>query len=197
MKKLIFGLGNPGKKYEDTRHNIGQQLAKYAGSYAGVKFRKSQRLESYVASFDSWGVETYLAFSQGYMNLSGNSVIKAVRYFGIEPEKDLLVLFDDVALPFGKLRLRSRGGDSGHNGMRSVQQNLETQNFSRLRIGIETRPNGEKDVLLETFVLQSFTAQEKKALGDVLEMGLRACELWIKEPIDKAMNIVNAGDVLG
>lgn len=190
MRKLIIGLGNPRIRYAGTRHNVGQDLIRYIVSDLGLKWQSKKHLASSVAVTEKWGSEICFAFPETYMNLSGVSVEKLIRYFGVEIKSDLLIIFDDVALPFGRLRLRSKGSDGGHNGIRSVHETIQTQHFARLRVGIDS--SERSGVLLEDFVLKAFTADETKELGHVFECGMKACRVWAQQPIDKAMNAVNS-----
>lgn len=186
--KLIVGLGNPGN-YAGTRHNIGRELVEYAAQSQKVSFKKEKTLKSFVAE----GLGVFFAYPDSFMNVSGDPVSRLVTHYQIQPEKDLLVVVDDVALPFGKFRLREKGSDGGHNGLTSVQQALNTVNYPRLRIGVGPKEPASK-ILLEEYVLESFLPAEKKEIPALLSRGLQALNLWLTEPAAKAMNAVNAWD---
>ena len=123
------------------------------------------------------------------MNESGDPVKRLVEHFEIDFKSDLLVVVDDVALPFGKLRLRAEGSDGGHRGLRSIEEALGSQSYARLRIGIA--PAESVKVPLEKYVLEPFRAEEEKELKKVLERGVEACRLWLSEPMERAMNFAN------
>ena len=196
--KLIIGLGNPGDEYVGTRHNIGRRLMEFIAEEEKTKFafKKSRgAAEAPVA----WNSEMlYLAFPMTYMNLSGGSVAALVRYWKIAAEKDLLVVVDDVALPFGKFRLRGEGSSGGHNGLASIEEHLGSQKYPRLRVGIgslgdkaETGKVGFEGVLRD-YVLSTFSAPEEKKMSGLLGKGMEACRVWAGEPLSKAMSRINA-----
>ena len=122
------------------------------------------------------------------MNQSGEAVRPLVQFYKVDPTKDLLVVMDEAALPLGTLRLRASGSEGGHNGLKSVQQCLASENYPRLRIGIGASP---ENVVLEEFVLQTFDKAERKIFEQALEKGVEACRLWLTQPIERAMNVVN------
>ena len=123
------------------------------------------------------------------MNESGDVVRALVEHFQINFQSDLLITVDDVALPFGQLRLRAKGEDGGHRGLRSIEQALQSQSYARLRIGIA--PEKPLQIPLEEFVLQPFLKEEEKHLDSVIERSIEACRLWVSEPLEKAMNLIN------
>lgn len=190
--KLIVGLGNPGIQYEGTRHNIGRVLVESIGEDLHVAFSKQRRLNAEVAE-GFWDETPFLlAFPEVFMNVSGKAIQLLVAHYGIQPEIDLLVVIDEFALPFGRLRLRPRGQDAGHNGLKSVDQVLGHQNYARLRLGIGLPAGGEIQQALEAYVLDSFKAEERKALPAILKKGREACRLWLTRPIEEVMNNVNS-----
>ncbi|MBI3306516.1 MAG: aminoacyl-tRNA hydrolase [Candidatus Omnitrophica bacterium] len=187
--KLIVGLGNPGIEYADTRHNAGRLLIELAASKQKILLSRKKALKAYGASVEWDGCSVFLAYPDTWMNLSGESVKRLVNHFEIDPTKDLLVIVDDFALPLGRLRLRPKGSDGGHNGLKSVHALLQTDQYARLRIGIgPSNPAAS----YEAFVLERFKTTEKKILRKVLEEGAQACRLWATESIQAAMNSVNA-----
>ncbi len=195
--KLIVGLGNPGKKYSRTRHNIGRRLVETMAASLGTVLRADASLKALVATTAFEGVPLILACPETFMNLSGDSVAAIARYYKIEVEKNLLVVVDDVALPFGKLRLRGQGSDGGHNGLKSVAGILKTKSYGRLRIGIEAaRPLDDGTLFslkvpLEDYVLANFNPSEEGVVQEILQKGIKACKTWIQHPIEQAMNLVN------
>jgi PTH1 family peptidyl-tRNA hydrolase len=159
MKKLIVGLGNPGKKYANSKHNIGFiAVDKFAKIYK-IKAKNSVKFNSEIFEFD----DCVLAKPKTFMNNSGYAILKIVEYYNIDLE-DLLVIYDDVALPFSKLRLRYKGGSGGHNGIKSILTHLGSENFNRLRIGIDKSDSKE----MKDYVLSDFSKTELKILDDVM-----------------------------
>jgi PTH1 family peptidyl-tRNA hydrolase len=159
MKKLIVGLGNPGKKYANSKHNIGFiAVDKFAQIYK-IKAKNSVKFNSEIFEFD----DCVLAKPKTFMNNSGYAILKIVEYYNIDLE-DLLVIYDDVALPFSKLRLRYKGGSGGHNGIKSILTHLGSENFNRLRIGIDKSDSKE----MKDYVLSDFSKTELKILDDVM-----------------------------
>lgn len=189
--KLIAGLGNPGSRYSGTRHNAGRSLLEWIAARSKSDFKPHKRLKASVASVELGAEEVLLAYPEMFMNVSGEAVSLLVKNFSIDPAKDLLVVLDDVALPFGKFRLRGKGSDGGHNGLKSVEAFLKSPEYPRLRFGIAPEEGAEK-VPLEEFVLARFTKSEKTALPGVYEKGFQACLAWATLPIAKAMNDINA-----
>ncbi len=198
--KLIIGLGNPGDEYARTRHNIGRRLVEILAGEEKVSFTSKKSLKAAVASW-VWGNETlHAAYPLTYMNLSGEAVAGLVAHFGLEL-KDILIVVDDVALPFGKLRLRGEGSSGGHNGLFSIEDHLRTQKYPRLRIGIGMRADGTSgqadapEDFLRDYVLSPFTSSEEKKMRKLLEEGMKACRSWALEPFSRVMNRVNATEL--
>lgn len=190
--KLIVGLGNPGAHYAETRHNAGRRLIEYIARRNSRSISKKKSLEASIASWNCEGEETTLAFPEVFMNQSGTSVLALIRHFGLDAKKHLLIVVDDVALPFGRLRLRSRGSDGGHNGLKSIHESLGHSDYARLRMGIGAGEEEKAAERMEEFVLSPFDSREKKAMPPVLEKGAEACRLWVTQSIASAMNVVNA-----
>lgn len=172
MKKVVVGLGNPGARYEKTRHNIGwmvlDRLADRVGSPGRVKSRDGAATVRGRLGDD----ELILVKPTTYMNLSGEAVRKVLARERL-PLKELLVVVDDMALPFGKLRIRARGSAGGHNGLRSIIGEMGTEGFARLRLGIGTAPQGTIE-----HVLGDFASAEQAHLDIVLDAAADAVELW-------------------
>jgi PTH1 family peptidyl-tRNA hydrolase len=196
--KLIVGLGNPGEEYARTRHNIGRRLMGFIAGEEKVKFALKKSQKAALASV-SWNGETFhLAHPLTYMNLSGEAVAALVKYWKIAANKDLLIVVDDIALPFGKFRLRGEGSSGGHHGLASIEEHLGSREYPRLRIGIGPRGNKTETEFadsvgpLRDYVLSAFTAAEEKKMKELLGKGMEACRAWISEPLTRAMNRVNA-----
>ncbi len=186
---LIVGLGNPGQKYLETRHNAGWHLLDTIVK-DNPQFRfDEKRSKALIAKGELAGTKVALVKPQTYMNLSGEAVGPIARFYKIPPER-ILVAFDDLDLPPAKLRLRPKGGAGGHKGMRSLIQHLGTEEFPRLRLGIG-RPPGRMPV--EAYVLQKFRADEWQEMLLTYEQGVAAVEIVLSEGIDMAMNRFNLG----
>ena len=184
---LIAGLGNPGRQYRANRHNIGFIVMDSLAEKLGVAF---SRLESkaLVTKADHLGKRLILAKPQTYMNLSGQSVGSLAKFYKIQPEH-ILVIYDEVDLPFGVLRMRPSGGSAGHKGMKSIIEQVGTQDIPRLRVGIG-RPPGKKGAAKH--VLKDFGRTEKEELPLILGQTVDAVLTLITEGIDAAMNAFNA-----
>lgn len=184
--KCIVGLGNPGKKYEKTRHNIGfMVLDELADRYA-IHFNKSK----YNCAYHIYrkGQEKVLFVKpQTFMNLSGEGVRPLVDYYKIDPQ-NTLVIYDDLDLPTGKIRLREKGGHGGHNGIRSLIDHLNTKGFKRLRIGIG-RPQDRTPVI--NYVLQPFSKDERDDVSESIKQSVDVCELWLEKSFHQLMNTFN------
>lgn len=185
--KLIVGLGNPGKKYSHTRHNVGFMVLEEFAKLSNIRFKENKQFNALIGEGIIEGETTYLAMPQTFMNLSGHSVSLIVNWLKIDLREILLVI-DDIALPFGEIRLKAKGSDAGHKGLSSVIDYLGSKGFSRLRIGVM----GTKEVKdYSKYVLTNFTKKERKLLPEIKERAGAACECWIKEGIDVAMNRYN------
>lgn len=163
--KLIAGLGNPGVKYQFTRHNAGFMLLDYMKYKLDFSFKFESKFNGELAKTTLDSESVMLLKPHTYMNLSGNSIIAVMNFFKIKPE-DLLIVYDDISLPLGTLRFRAKGSDGGHNGIKSIIKVLGGNTvFDRLKIGIGPQP----PVPSETFVLQNFTDEQLKELKPALE----------------------------
>ncbi len=188
-RALIVGLGNPGREYRHNRHNIGfMAVERLAAAYTIHMSRVQNR--AIVGSGMIVGRPVILARPQTYMNRSGDAVGPLAKYYKLEPA-DILVIYDELDLPFGTLRLRKGGGPGGHNGMRSIIQHLG-QGFPRLRLGIG-RPPGRMPPA--SYVLQDFGAADRPVVEDMLDEAVRAVETFLREGIDIAMTRHN-GSIL-
>ena len=184
---LIFGLGNPGRQYQGNRHNVGFMVLDRLANSLQVSF---SRLESraLVTKADYQGHRLILAKPQTYMNLSGQAVGALQRFYKV-PLEQLLIVYDDVDLPFGALRMRPGGGSAGQKGMASIIERLDSQDFPRLRIGVG-RPPGRMDAA--NYVLQDFSRQESEELVLVLDKAVEAVLTFVKDGITEAMNKFNS-----
>jgi PTH1 family peptidyl-tRNA hydrolase len=179
---LIVGLGNPGRKYRGNRHNIGFMAVDALAAAYKIESSKVQN-KAIVGNGRIQNQNVIIAKPQTYMNNSGDSVGPLARYYKVPPE-NVLVVYDELDLPFGTIRLREKGGAGGHNGMRSVINHLG-ENFPRLRLGIG-RPPGQMPV--PAYVLQDFSKDDLPLLDDVLAEAVRAIETYLREGIHLAMS---------
>jgi PTH1 family peptidyl-tRNA hydrolase len=188
--KLIVGLGNPGREYRDTRHNVGFMVVDEIARRHGLDWTSgpSQIAETLVAK--RFGDEPVMvAKPLTYMNNSGDAVAGLVRYFDVNHD-DLFVVVDEAALPFGRLRARARGSAGGHNGLKSIIERLGTTEFSRLRLGVG-RGDGRRD--LADHVLARFERGEQADLDTLITRAADAAEMFAAEGISKVMNAFNPG----
>ena len=187
--KLIVGLGNPGKKYEETRHNAGFMGVDYLAKHFGFeKFKKADKHKSEISEGKIGSEKVLLIKPQTFMNLSGQAVRSVARFYKI-PMGDLIIIFDDVDLPSGKLRIRPSGSAGGHKGMKSVIQELGTNDFVRIRFGMAPPSSFKGD--LEDYVLGKLTFSQKKFLtGNIKELP-QILEVLLKEGVEQAMQEYN------
>ena len=191
MLKLVVGLGNPGPKYQGTRHNIGFELVDLlARGGRGASF--ARKFEGDLAEIEIDYRRVLLLKPTTFMNLSGRSVGQVVRFYKLECQ-DILVVCDDLSLPVGKLRLRAGGSDGGQKGLRDIAAHLGTDQFPRLRIGIGDQ--GQIDAT--DFVLSRFRNMERTIIDDSLILASQATAVWITQGVDVAMNQFNGKVVSG
>lgn len=184
--KCIIGLGNPGPKYERTRHNIGFMAVDALSDHIGFTINKQKYNCLYeIGSFA--GDKIMLIKPQTFMNLSGEGVRPLIDYYKVDLA-NIAVIYDDLDLPVGKIRLRQKGGHGGHNGIRSLIDHLGTNEFKRIRLGIG-RPEDRTPVV--NYVLQPFAKTEEAAINDTIHETVRVCETWLKKSFQDAMNIFN------
>ncbi len=183
---LIVGLGNPGRQYANTRHNAGCHVVDRLAAACGLHFDE-QRSHAMLARGRIEEVGVALLKPQTYMNLSGEAVSAVARFFKVPPERTL-VIFDDLDLPLGTLRLREQGGAGGHRGMTSVIARLGTRDFPRIRVGIG-RPAGQMPP--EAYVLQDFSTDEKGLMEQTYERAVEAVRVTLREGFQLAMNRFN------
>lgn len=184
--KLIAGLGNPGPTYHETRHNAGFMVLDRLAESAGIACDKKKFNALYGEG--SWlGERVALLKPQTFMNLSGRSVAEALRFYKVSPD-DLIVIHDELDLPFGQLRLKKGGGHGGHNGIRSIIAEIGTPDFVRLRVGIGRPERGS----VEKYVLAPFSREDAGFIPHVTEGVCEALEMLLREGLPKAMSIFHA-----
>ena len=184
---MLVGLGNPGTRYARSRHNVGFRAIDELCERQRCRCDRL-RLKALTGFCELGGEKVLLVKPMTYMNLSGQAVRPLADYYKIPPER-ILVIFDDVSLPVGKLRVRPDGSAGGHNGVKSLIAELGGQDFPRIRIGVGEKPHPDYD--LADWVLSSFSAQEEKALAPTIERALLAAEAVIAEGATQAMNRFN------
>ena len=184
--KLIAGLGNIGDKYIFTRHNAGFMVVDKFAVDKGISFKEDKRLKCFIAKYKSSAQEYMLIKPTTFMNLSGEAVQLVMNYYKI-PVSDVLVVFDDISIPAGKMRYRANGSDGGHNGIKSVIKSLGSSNITRLKIGIGPQP----PVPSEAFVLQNFSPEQLELLKPVIKKSVEAIEYYFENGIVKTQNLYN------
>ena len=187
VEYIVVGLGNPDRKYENTRHNAGFIMIDFIADKIGAKINRV-KFKSLVGEGHIGGSKVLLMKPSTYMNNSGEAVIEAMKFYKIPPE-NVIVLLDDINLDVGKMRIRSKGSDGGQKGMRSVIYLSGKDNFPRVKIGIGKKPNPEYD--LASWVLSKFTKDELATLEKIAENSYEAVELIIQGKTDRAMNLFN------
>jgi PTH1 family peptidyl-tRNA hydrolase len=202
--KLVVGLGNPGREYAGTRHNVGfevvDRLAEKLGWVGQGDFDRLARrkfdglmVDGVVARTSAGGEPERLVLLKPttYMNLSGRAVQSAMGFYQLKPA-DLLVVLDDLALPCGKLRLRPGGSDGGHNGLRDIQRALATNQYPRLRMGIDAPP---PPIAGKDYVLGRFSPDQRKLIDPAIDRAAGAIVTWVDKGLNAAMNQFNADDI--
>ena len=184
---LIAGLGNPGSQYAKSRHNAGFRALDILAGKLGCKVDKG-KFQGLYGQCNYGGKKLLLLKPQTFMNLSGRSVLQLSAYFNVPPQR-IIILFDDISLVPGRLRVRADGSAGGHNGIKSIIAELGSQDFPRVKIGVGAKPNPEYD--LADWVLSSFNAQEEKALQPALERAAEAALCIIDHGISETANRYN------
>lgn len=187
--KVVVGLGNPGRKYERTRHNVGFDVLSQLADWHGVTGFKSQ-FEAEVGEFSLGGDKVLLVAPQTFMNLSGRSVAALVKFYKL-PVSEIMVVCDDMNLPLGRLRLRGAGSAGGQKGLQDIIQKLGTQEIPRLRMGVGRPPAG---FAAADYVLGRFRADESDSISQAVQNAARGIECWVEQGLEIAMNQVNAPD---
>lgn len=184
--KVIVGLGNPGSRYVDTRHNVGYAVVDLLAESAGAG-RFQSRFQGRLAEVAEGGGKLLLVKPETFMNLSGRCVRQVVDFYQL-PIEDLLVVCDDFNLPLGKLRARQRGTHGGHNGLRDIQSHLGTTDYPRLRIGVGAPVEGDA----VDYVLGRFRPGERQVIDDAIRQAAQAVAVWSRDGMEKCMNEFNA-----
>ena len=184
---LLVGLGNPGAKYASTRHNMGFLALDGLADREGFRFNKL-RFRAWTAQWKVGDQQVLVMKPQTYMNLSGESVGEAARFYKI-PSDHVLVIYDDVSLPLGKLRIRDKGSAGGHNGIKNIIAHLGTDVFPRVKVGVGAPSHPDYDMV--DWVIGSFSAQEKKIVDEALDRALDAAECIISRGVTEAQNRFN------
>lgn len=184
---IIAGLGNPGKKYEGTRHNIGYQVVDELAGQHGIRIMES-RFRGLVGKGVIGDEKVLLLKPITYMNLSGESIGEAARFYKIDETSQLVVISDDISLGVGQLRIRKKGSAGGHNGLKNIIAHLGHEEFMRIKIGVGDKPAGGD---LVDYVLGSFSKAEQELLSETKKNAVLAVETIITDGVDKAMNLYN------
>ncbi|MBP0020356.1 MAG: aminoacyl-tRNA hydrolase [Cyanobacteria bacterium SBLK] len=192
IPQFLVGLGNPGTKYEKTRHNIGFDLLDRLAELWQISWQENRRFKGYFTEGRAAGNQKiYLLKPTTYMNRSGESIRAVMDWYKLEPES-LLVVYDDMDLAVGRLRIRLSGSAGGHNGIKSAIAHVGGQNFPRLRIGIG-KTNLDRETV--SHVLGKFTPEEKPIVSEAMELAISAIEMGLKEGLEKAMSLYNGRSV--
>lgn len=184
--KLVIGIGNPGPEYDKTRHNVGFTVLDRVAHRLAPGSTARARFKGATIDTDVDGEKVVLLKPATYVNLTGEAVGEAVRFYKLDTN-DLLVIVDDSALPCGRLRFRPSGGDGGHNGLRNISQHMGNDEWCRLRIGIDA----PGDIPLKNYVLGRFRPDQSDAVEEALERAAEATECWIRRGLEAAMNTYN------
>ncbi len=184
---IIAGLGNPGTRYAGTRHNIGFDAVTHLSDRYGIRLSRTEQ-KALCGSGQIEGQRVLLVQPQTFMNLSGTSIRALVDYYKIDPEEELIVIYDDVSLEPGKLRVRVKGSAGGHNGIKNIIEQLGTQVFSRIKIGVGEKPEGWD---LADYVLSRFPADTEPVMREALARAAEAVGYLLTEGAASAMNKIN------
>lgn len=184
---VIVGLGNPGREYTMTRHNMGYLVVQSIAHALGWAIKEDKHFIAYVTKGNIEGKTIHLLLPLTYMNESGQSLRRYLDFYKLAP-KHVIVVTDDVDLEFGQLRVRNTGGHGGHNGLKSIQAHLQTQHYTRLRMGIGRK---QQHGTLADYVLETFSSEEKESLPKIIHEGEKVLQRLISEEVTVVMNTVN------
>ena len=187
MDYIICGLGNPGSKYEMTRHNVGFEVMDELGRKGNFSIRKIKH-RALTQSAEIGGQRVLVMKPTTFMNLSGEAIIDAAKFYKVPAER-VLVVCDDVSLPTGKLRLRRGGSAGGHNGLKNLILHLGTDQFPRIKVGVGEKPHPDYDMI--DWVMGKFHGEDRKAMDEAVKKAADAVESVLKDGMDKAMNKFN------
>lgn len=185
---LIVGLGNPGKQYEHTRHNVGFDVMDAIADKYNISISEKKH-KALCGKGVIEGTKVVLAKPQTFMNLSGESVAELVNYYKIDPEEEMLVIFDDISLAPGNLRIRVKGSAGGHNGIKNIIAMSGTQNFNRIKVGVGEKPKGWD---LADYVLGHFAKEDETKVKEAIGHAVTATEMMIRGDVNQAMNDFNS-----
>ena len=184
---IIAGLGNPDRQYEGTRHNAGFDVIDRIAEKYNIAV-DTKRHRAYIGKGIIEGQKVILAKPQTYMNLSGESICSLVDYYKVDEENELLVIYDDISLDVGQLRIRAKGSAGGHNGIKNIIAHLGTQIFPRIKVGVGEKPKGYD---LADYVLGHFSKSEREMMDEGYDNAVRAAELIVSGRLNEAMNEFN------
>lgn len=184
---IIVGLGNPGKDYQNTRHNIGFDVIDTLADIAGISVIEKKH-KAIIGKGVIDGQKVILVKPQTYMNLSGESVREVIDYYKVDEEEELIVISDDISLDVGMLRVRKKGSAGGHNGLKNIIQHLGHDTFMRIKMGVGEKPKGYD---LADYVLGHFTQDERKTMDAAAKSATEAIRMMMAGDVDKAMNMFN------
>ena len=185
--KVIVGLGNPGKKYDNTRHNIGFEALDYIADKEGININTG-KYKALIGTGYMGGEKVLLVKPQTYMNLSGESVADVVNFYKIDPEEDMIVIFDDISLEPGRIRIRKKGSAGGHNGIKNIIAMTGTSGFKRIKVGVGEKPQGWD---LADHVLGRFSDEDRQNVKEAIKNAMDAAVLIMQDETDRAMNLYN------
>ena len=184
---IIAGLGNPTQQYDHTRHNIGFDTITYLADRYHITMN-TKKFQAICGTGVIEGQKVLLLKPQTYMTLSGNSIGEAVNFYKLDPATEVIVIYDDIALEPGYIRVRKKGSAGGHNGIKDIIAHLGTQEFQRIRVGVGEKP---KDYDLAAYVLGHFAAEDRKKVEEAIAQAADAVELMVQDRADEAMNLYN------
>lgn len=184
---VIVGLGNPGREYENTRHNIGFRVIDAVAERYGIDVTEKKH-RALIGKGAIGGQKVLLVKPQTYMNLSGESVRAVIDYYKVDEKDELIVIFDDISLDVGKLRIRKKGSAGGHNGIKSIIAHLGHDSFQRIKMGVGDKPKGYD---LADYVLGHFSAEDNRLMEESIGRAVEAVAVMLQDGPDKAMNLYN------
>ncbi|MBE6720271.1 MAG: aminoacyl-tRNA hydrolase [Ruminococcaceae bacterium] len=188
IEYIVAGLGNPGRKYEKTRHNAGFMAIDLLAEKNSFEFKKA-KFQSLIADATVGGKRCLFMKPQTMMNLSGEAVSEAANYYNI-PDENIIIIYDDVSLDVGKIRVRRKGSAGGHNGIKSIISCLGSEDFPRVKIGVGKKPSADYDMV--KWVLGEIPSEKQNDLGSALQNSVGAVEEILTDSVDKAMNDFNS-----
>lgn len=186
---IIVGLGNPGREYDNTRHNVGFRVVDAIAEKYGIHVSEKKH-KALIGKGVIDGHKVLLAKPQTYMNLSGESVRELIDYYKIDEESQLIVIYDDISLDVGKLRIRKKGSAGGHNGIKNILKLLGHDVFGRIKVGVGDKPKGYD---LVDYVLGHFSSEDNKIMEESVARAAEAVSVILTEGTDRAMNLYNGG----